>query len=98
MLFLWLIAFEIFGFSIDNSRVCNMCLYYGNVTLTLARSGAPLEEIQQKATAKCHSGEVPTGFQGFCASFVKYQLTNILKEAKTTTKTAQQYCEEKKVC
>ena len=73
-----------------------MCVRYGKSALALARSNAPKDVIVQKAEKKCK--ELGGMIELVCKKYLDGQIDQLIEEAKSNTKTAEEYCVENKIC
>ena len=87
--------FFLFGL-VNSFDLCGLCVKYGKTALKLARTNAPREVIVKKATAKCQ--ELGGLLTAVCQKYLETQLDELIAEAKSNTKTAEEYCVEKGIC
>ena len=87
--------FFFFGL-VKSFDLCGMCVRYGKTALNMARSNAPKEVIVQKAEKKCK--EFGGMIEMVCKKYLDSQIDALIEEARSNTKTAEEYCVEKMIC
>lgn len=88
--------FFLFAVVAASFNLCDLCVRYGVPALAMARSGATPEEIKPIAKEKCNT--LPAFLSAVCSKAADTMLPDLIKEARSTTKSAEEYCKEKKIC
>ena len=88
--------FFFFFHLIFSGTICELCTTYGKPALSMARSGKSSDEIRPVALKKCDI--LPQPFIELCKKVANTMLENLIEEAKTSNKTAEEYCKERKFC